>query len=328
MRTKHLLFVMFFAAVALCSEASAQSRATVNIRLNETLSSGSSQPGDSFTGILDGPLVVNDRVVAEAGTRVIGQITESVSSGRLKTPAKLTLRLKAVEAGRSIPMQTGDLTVKADSHGGRNVLIIGGSAAVGSAIGAASGGGKGAIIGGAVGAGAGAVGAYLSGKREIVVPAETRLTFHVSSVAITPAELARLQHSSVQTGNDRVQTGNDRPERVIYRVRPHGHDDDDSDDNEGEGEREHGHRHKHKHHGEHEHDYDDERGGRYEQPRVIDVIFYRSHCALVTIAWPGRVERLSLNGDDVDDILEALSEHTRVSVVVLRPKIRVKRDDD
>jgi len=42
----------------------------------------------------------------------------------------------------------------------------------------------------------------------------------------------------------------------------------------------------------------------------------------------GRVERLSLNGDDVDDILEALSEHTRVSVVVLRPKIRVKRDDD
>src|SRR5207244_10179896 len=124
--------------------------------------------------------------------------------GQLKPPTKQTIRLNAVEARRTKPMQTGDLTVKADSHGGRNVLIIGGSAALGSAIGAASGGGKGAIIGGAVGAGACAVGAYLSGKREIVLPAETRLTFHVSSVAITPAELARLQHSSVQTGNDSV----------------------------------------------------------------------------------------------------------------------------
>ena len=138
-RSVNPLVVMLVAILALSSEASAQSRATVNIRLNETLSSGSSQPGDSFTGTLDGPLVVNDRVVAEEGTRVVGQITESVSSGRLKTPAKLTLLLKTVETGRKLPMQTGDLTVKADSHGGSNLLIIGGSAALGTLIGAASG---------------------------------------------------------------------------------------------------------------------------------------------------------------------------------------------
>jgi hypothetical protein len=308
---------MLVAILALSSEASAQSRATVNIRLNETLSSGSSQPGDSFTGTLDGPLVVNDRVVAEEGTRVVGQITESVSSGRLKTPAKLTLLLKTVETGRKLPMQTGDLTVKADSHSGSNLLIIGGSAALGTVIGAASGGGKGAVIGGAAGAGAGVVGAYLSGKREIVLPAETRLTFHVNSMTITPADLAAVQQPSNAIRDD-------RPEAVIiYRERRHGHDDDD----EGADEHEHGRGHKYGHYKRHEKEYDEDEEG-YERPRTIDVIFQTDHRAVVIIAWPQRVERLTLDGDVVEDILQPLAAHTRVSIEILRPKIRVKRHDD
>jgi len=44
----------------------------------------------------------------------------------------------------------------------------------GAAIGGAAGGGKGAAIGALVGAGAGTARAYLTGKREIVLPAETR----------------------------------------------------------------------------------------------------------------------------------------------------------
>jgi hypothetical protein len=301
-------------ALALPCQASAPSRVTVNIRLNDTISSGSSQAGDSFTGTLDGPLVVGDRIVADRGTQVIGRITEVVSSGRTKTAARLTLRLQSVHAVSNIPMRTGDLTVKAGSDGTRNLLIIGGSAALGSVIGAASGGGKGAIIGAAAGGGAGTIGAYLSGKNEIVLPAETRLTFHVTSVVISPGELARLQRPVAPAYGD-------IPPIVVYRERHHHHEDDDDEDEE-----EHEHEHRHFHGEGYEFESEDE--CKCERPRTIDVVFHGGHRAIVVIAWPQRVERLTFDGDDLDDILEPLSAHTRISIEILRPRIHVRRDDD
>jgi len=315
MQCRKALWSIVLTAFALPTQAFAQYRTTVTIRLNDTLSSSSSQPGDNFSGTLDAPLVVDDRIVAEPGTRVVGRVTEAISSERLKTPAKLTLRLTAVEIQRNVPMRTGDLTVKAGPYGSRNPLIIGGSAAVGSAIGASVGGGKGAVIGAVAGAGAGAVGAYLNGKREIVLPAETRLTFHVNSVTISPAELARLQ--PLPGGYREVL-----PEPRPYRVLRHGHEDDDEDEDEDEHE----HRHAHRHHGDYEHEYESEHD-RCRCPRTIDVVFYPHRRAVIVISWPQRVERLTLEGDDLDDILQPLSIHTQVSITVLRPRIRVKRDD-
>ena len=306
--------VMIVTALAVPCEASAPSRTTVNIRLNETISTGSSQAGDRFTGTLDGPLVVGDRIVADSGTQVIGRITEVVSSGRTKTPARLTLRLQSVHAVSNIPMRTGDLTVRAGSDGTRNLLIIGGSAALGSVIGAASGGGKGAIIGAAAGGGAGTLGAYLSGKNEIVLPAETRLTFHVTSVVISPGELAKLQRPGAPAYDD-------VPPIVVYRERHHRHEDDDDEEEE-----EHEHEHRHFHGEGYEFEREDE--CRCERPRTIDVVFHGGHRAIVVIAWSQRVERLTFDGDDLDDILQPLSAHTRISIEILRPRIHVRRDDD
>src|SRR3989442_3256370 len=131
----------------LAGTAAAQTRTTVSVRLVDTLSSESSQPGDSFTGTLAEPLVVGDRIVAQKDARVIGQVREVVSSGRLSRPALMTLSLKSVQSwsGR-YPIQTGDLTIKASSHATRNLLIIGGTAGAGAVIGGAAGGGKGAAI--------------------------------------------------------------------------------------------------------------------------------------------------------------------------------------
>ena len=47
-------------------------------------------------------------------------------------------------------------------------------------IGALAGGGKGALIGGPVGAGAGTVAAFFTGKRNVHLPTETQLVFHLS----------------------------------------------------------------------------------------------------------------------------------------------------
>jgi hypothetical protein len=55
--------------------------------------------------------------------------------------------------------------------------MIGGGGAAGALIGGLAGGGKGAAIGAAIGAGGGTAGAGLTGNREIVLPAETPVTF-------------------------------------------------------------------------------------------------------------------------------------------------------
>jgi hypothetical protein len=286
--------------LGLSASASAGTPETVSVRLLDPLSSGSSQSGDTFTTTLASPLIVNDRIVAEKGARVTGQVREVVSSGRLNRAALIVLSLNTVQArsGR-FPVQTGDLTIKAGSHATRNLLIIGGAAGAGAVIGGAAGGTKGTAIGALAGAGAGTIGAYLTGKREIVLPAETVLTFHVNSITISPQELARLQRAgqgagSAQPSSDERWVDDTRSVTVLRRD----HDDDEDDDDQGE-----------------------------DTPRRIEVVFLRDHRAGVEIYWPQRIERLTLRGDDLDDILEPLAARTRVSVELLRPRVRVKHED-
>jgi hypothetical protein len=251
--------------------------------------------------------VVNDRIVAERGERVTGQVRQVVSSGRLSRPAVLTLGLKTIQtpSGR-YPMQTGDLSIKADSHAKANLLIIGGIMGAGAAIGGAAGGGKGALIGAAAGAGTGTGVAYLTGKREIVLPAETLLTFHVNSVTISPKELSRLQRSELPPQRD-VMPNYTETRSVVVVQRRRG--DDDDDEYEGENNQ---------HHGEHYREY----------PRNVEVVFLRNHHAGVVIYWQGRTERITLDGDNLEDIMNPLCERTHVSVELLRPRIRVRHDRD
>ena len=225
----------------LCGTAAAQAPATVSVRLLDTLSSANSKAGDRFTATLTEPLIMDGRIVARKDTRVSGEVRDAVSSGRLSHPALLTLTLTGVaSAAGQYPIATGDLTVKADSHAKRDVLIIGGSSGAGAAVGAAAGGGKGAAIGALMGAGAGTVGAYLTGKREIVLPAETLLIFHVNSVTISPKELARLQpvgqetERSPQIGN--VYVEHELPADVVVR-RHRREDEDEDDDDQGQDHR-------------------------------------------------------------------------------------------
>ncbi len=226
----------------LTESATPQTRATVSVRLIDTLSSQSSQPGDTFSATLAEPLVVGDRIVAQKGARVTGQVREVVSSGRLSRPALMTLSLDRVQSQSSrFPIETGNLTIKASSHATRNLLIIGGSAGVGAVIGGAAGGGKGAAIGAAAGASAGTVGAYLTGKREIVLPSETLLTFHVTSVRISPKELARLQRAGQGAGSAQRESDTDRERdshAAVERRRHHREDEDEDEDEARQRDRE------------------------------------------------------------------------------------------
>lgn len=216
--------------------AATQTRVNVSVRLVDALSTASSQVGDSFSATLASPLIMDGHIVAQEGMLVTGRVREVVSSGRLKRPALILLSLDAVHAPSArYPMQTGDLAIKADSHGKSTLLIIGGLMGTGAALGGAAGGGKGALIGAAAGAGTGTAVAYLTGQREISLPAETLLTFHVNSVSISPRELSRLQRSEypVSSGVAQHYTGT---QSVVVVRRDHDDDDDQGEDEQHEPE--------------------------------------------------------------------------------------------
>ena len=76
--------------------------------------------------------------------------------------------------------------------------MAGGGAALGGLIGGLAGGGKGAAIGLAAGGGAGAGGAAFTGNKDIVLPAESALSFELNALARNKAvefsnPLSRLQ---------------------------------------------------------------------------------------------------------------------------------------
>lgn len=156
----------------------------VQVRLNDKLDSGVAKPGQTFSGVVTEPVLVNGRTVITRGTQVSGQVIQAISSGRLKKPASLTLVLTRA-GGQSISNAT--VRIDGKSHLLHDAEYIGGGTAAGAIIGGLAGGKKGAAIGAATGAGAGTVGAFLTGKKEIVIPAETILPFVVPGGNASPA---------------------------------------------------------------------------------------------------------------------------------------------
>jgi hypothetical protein len=155
----------------------------LEVRLASSIDSGHAAAGSPFEATLAAPLAVNGVDVAPTGSRVAGQVTNAVSSGRLNRPAELSLTLTSLTPEGSSPIQisTSTWSAKGQSHKKRDAEMIGGGAGVGALIGALAGKGKGAAIGAAVGAGAGTAGAAATGKKEIVLAPETKLTFKLTA---------------------------------------------------------------------------------------------------------------------------------------------------
>ncbi len=152
----------------------------VTVRLGSELSSATAKPGETWHGTLARDIIVNGRTMAKAGTPVRGVVASAKPSGRLKDPGVLSLRLTSISInGTPTAIRTTPVTRQGQSHKKSNAEKIGGGAAAGAVIGAIAGGGKGAAIGTAAGGAAGTGAAAYTGKQDVVLPAESALSFTV-----------------------------------------------------------------------------------------------------------------------------------------------------
>ena len=176
---KASFLVLLLAAVAL-AETTIPKGTRITVRLESAISSGTARSGQNFNANLVRDLVVNGKTIAKAGAVAKGKIVYAKSSGRLHEPGQLTLRLTSVDG---IPVMTTSFHAKGKSHTKSNATKIGGGAAGGALIGGLLGGGKGALIGAGAGAAAGTGVAAATGKQEVVLHAESAITFTTTATS-------------------------------------------------------------------------------------------------------------------------------------------------
>jgi hypothetical protein len=156
----------------------------IAVTLDQGLASDQNRPGDHFGATVSEPVVIDKRTVIPRGAHVEGLVVDARPSGRLMGRARLQLSLDSVDvAGKSYQLQTTASQKSGGNHKKRNWAWIAGGGGGGLLVGALAGGGKGALIGGPIGAGAGTVAAYMTGKKDIHLSPETRLTFHLAQPA-------------------------------------------------------------------------------------------------------------------------------------------------
>jgi hypothetical protein len=172
-------------AIARSSEAAARTAPSalpagtmLTVRLTQAVGSKISQQGERFEATLAQAIRNNGVVVAPAGSSVVGIVQEAAPLGRFKGGARLQLTLSSISInGRSYPIQTASVARSEKGKGKRTAAMTGGGAGLGALIGGLTGGGKGAAIGAIAGAGAGTAGSALTGNKDIVLPAESALSF-------------------------------------------------------------------------------------------------------------------------------------------------------
>jgi hypothetical protein len=162
----------------------------LHVRLDQDLGSKISHTGDPFHATIAEDVVVNGQTVIPRGAHAEGTVIDAKPLGHIKGGALLELRLERVHTNwGSYPVATSTIDREEKGKGKRTGAFAGGGGAFGAIVGGIAGGGKGALIGGLAGAGAGTAGSALTGNHEIVLPAETLLSFHLEhSVHITESQ--------------------------------------------------------------------------------------------------------------------------------------------
>jgi hypothetical protein len=153
----------------------------IAVTLDQSLSSKTATAGQAFIATVETPVEIDGKVAIPKGAHATGVVKDAKAAGRFKGGSSLELALTNVTVdGTAYDIRTSAPSFSHAGKGKRTAVAVGGGAGLGAIIGGIAGGGKGAAIGAAVGAGAGTGGAAFTGKADVVLPAETALSFKLT----------------------------------------------------------------------------------------------------------------------------------------------------
>jgi hypothetical protein len=141
---------------------------SVMVRTSDAISTESATVGTPFTGTLESPIRdSNGDEIVKAGARAFGRVVQSEGGGHVKKP-RLAISAMSIESGgKTIPIQTSPAGAEGSYGGG--IAKIGAGTLIGAVVGAP-------LAGAAAGTGV----VLLSGKNQIVIPAQTLVEFKTS----------------------------------------------------------------------------------------------------------------------------------------------------
>jgi hypothetical protein len=159
----------------------------LNVRLTEGIDVDASAAGQAFKAVVDDPVMIGGSVVIPRGASASLQAVKVEQSGKMKGSDKISLKMNSIRFGGMVyEVTTAYVEAKGKGEGKKTARKVGGGAGLGAIVGGIAGGGSGAAIGAAVGAAGGAAVAS-GGEEHLSLPAETRLTFNLTSaVTVTP----------------------------------------------------------------------------------------------------------------------------------------------
>lgn len=150
----------------------------LTVRMIDPVDSQVNRIGETFRASIDEPVVVGSNQVIPRGSDVVVKLVDDKQSGKISGKTELTLDLVTVTVnGRTIDVNTQAVTRASSSRTGRSEKVIGGTAVLGTILGAIAGGGRGAAIGAVSGAGVGTAAEVATKGQRVHIPSETRLTF-------------------------------------------------------------------------------------------------------------------------------------------------------
>jgi hypothetical protein len=161
----------------------------VVVTITEELRASKNSVGDGFTGVLAQSVKSRSgAVIFPRGAHVVGTVVASKGQGRFKGSGALGIQVTSISG---MHVGVSEYEKEQSGKGKRTAGFIGGGAGGGALIGGLAGGGKGALIGGLIGAGAGTAGAAFTGNKDVVIPSESTISFHLTApvtVTVTPHE--------------------------------------------------------------------------------------------------------------------------------------------
>ena len=187
--------------------------ALISVRVSQWLSSDRNHAGDTFSAVLEQPIVSHGWVVARRGQTVIGRVdvAQKASDGNGVSKLGLEITELTLVDGEQIPVRTEVHQSAPAPRSGypgsteRSVATVGTTTVLGTIVGATLGGGTGAAIGAGLGATAGLAAIMYTRGRPTTVAPETLLSFRLAAPLEIPTEKGQVAFQPVTQGDYKDQ---------------------------------------------------------------------------------------------------------------------------